>query len=69
MLDRLARDMGWSPSCASPAGCPGPVFRFIGWNGYPGHGDPAHAGSNAHLHLSWAHGPGVPADTVRVLAR
>jgi hypothetical protein len=69
MLDRLARDMGWSPACAFPAGCPGPVFRFIGWNGYPGHGDPAHAGGNAHLHLSWAHGPGVPAATVRVLAR
>jgi hypothetical protein len=38
-------------------------------DGYPGHGDPAHAGGNAHLHLSWAHGPGVPAATVRVLAR
>jgi hypothetical protein len=67
MLDRLARDMGWTPGCAYPAGCPGPVFRFIGWNGYPGHGDPEHAGGNAHLHLSWAHGPGNPAESVRVL--
>ncbi|MTD43856.1 hypothetical protein GKE82_05935 [Conexibacter sp. W3-3-2] len=29
------------------------VFPFVGWNGTPGHGDPAHAGGNAHLHLSW----------------
>ncbi len=30
-----------------------PAIQFIGYNGYPEHGDPAHAGSNAHLHISW----------------
>jgi hypothetical protein len=34
-------------------------FRWVGWNGDPGHGDPAHCacGTNAHLHLSWDHAP------------
>jgi hypothetical protein len=30
-----------------------PAIQFVGYNGYPMHGDPAHAGSNAHLHISW----------------
>jgi hypothetical protein len=30
-----------------------PAIQFIGYNGYPLHGDPSHAGSNAHLHISW----------------
>jgi hypothetical protein len=38
--------------------------------GYPGHGDPAHVGANAHLHLSWQHTPaepGSPAARVQTL--
>jgi len=35
-------------------------MRFIGYNGYPGHGDPAHAGANAHIHFSWVHAPAAP---------
>lgn len=56
---RLAHAVGWKPSCAAsgvaPA-CARPPFRFVGYNGYPGHGDPAHCnpcGGGAHLHLSW----------------
>jgi hypothetical protein len=66
----LARYAGWRPACAS-SGCAGQThtaFRFVGWNGYPGHGDPAHAGNNAHLHLSWDHGSGRPASWVRLIA-
>ncbi len=57
---RLARDLGWDESCAAsgvaPA-CAKPPFRFIGYNGFPSHGDPAHcpriSGCPPHLHLSW----------------
>ena len=54
----LARAAGWHPACASlgvAPGCARAPFRFIGYNGYPGHGDPAHCGcgAGAHLHLSW----------------
>jgi hypothetical protein len=70
MLESLARYAGWRPECAS-TGCAEQThtaFRFVGWNGYPGHGDPAHVGAAAaHLHLSWSHGPGSPAATVNVL--
>lgn len=69
-LEQLARFAGWRPSCAS-SGCASQThtaFRFVGWNGYPGHGDPAHAGLNAHLHLSWDHGPGRPARWVSLVA-
>jgi hypothetical protein len=65
----LARYAGWRPSCAS-SGCASQThtaFRFVGWNGYAGHGDPVHAGSNAHLHLSWNHGPGRPAEWVSLV--
>jgi hypothetical protein len=41
------------------------VFRWVGWNGDPGHGDPAHAGANAHLHLSWHGGPTEPNTPVK----
>jgi hypothetical protein len=57
--ERLARDAGWKPQCARSGvapGCARPPFRFIAYNGYPGHGDPAHCrpcGGGAHLHLSW----------------
>lgn len=64
----LARWAGWRAECAS-SGCAGQThtaFRFVGWNGFPSHGDPAHAGTNAHLHLSWDHGPGRPAAWVRL---
>jgi hypothetical protein len=55
---RLAHAVGWKRSCAAsgvaPA-CARPPFRFVGYDGYSGHGDPAHChcGRNAHLHLSW----------------
>ena len=57
-----AEAFGWSPSCGS-TGCAGLLrapMRFIGYNGYPGHGDPAHAGANAHIHFSWIHAPAAP---------
>jgi hypothetical protein len=72
LVGRLAHDLGWRESCAA-TGCAGQLpspMRFSGWNGYPGHGDPAHAGANAHLHLSWAHTPaepGTPAERVQTL--
>ncbi len=57
--ERAARALGWKPSCAAsgvaPA-CAKPPFRFIGYNGFPGHGDPASCPAPtcaAHLHLSW----------------
>jgi hypothetical protein len=57
--ERLARDAGWDPSCADSGvapGCAQAPFRFIAYNGYRGHGDPAHCQpcpGGAHLHLSW----------------
>jgi hypothetical protein len=69
---QAAHDFGWSSTCGA-SGCAGRLpspFRFIGYNGYPGHGDPAHAGSGAHLHLSWQHTParpGSPAARVQTL--
>jgi hypothetical protein len=55
---RLARAVGWKPSCAASGiapRCARPPFRFVGYDGFPGHGDPSHCrcGGNAHLHLSW----------------
>jgi hypothetical protein len=72
MMMDLARFAGWRPACES-TGCASQthtVFRFVGYNGYPGHGDPEHCGcgSNAHLHLSWNHSEGLPAKSVSVLA-
>ena len=57
-----AEAFGWKPACGA-TGCAGqlpPPMRFIGYNGYPGHGDPAHAGANAHIHFSWLHAPAAP---------
>lgn len=58
-VERLARDLGWDESCAAsglaPA-CAEPPFRFIGYNGFPNHGDPQSCvpcAGGAHLHLSW----------------
>jgi hypothetical protein len=69
MIDRLVRELGWRPVCGR-TGCDGQLpspFRFIGWNGYRLHGDPAHAGGNAHVHFSWQHSGGRPAKTVQTL--
>ena len=56
---RLARDYGWNESCAAN-GCGGRgVFRVVLYNGYPGHGDPAHT-TQPHIHLSWQHAPTAP---------
>jgi hypothetical protein len=50
-------DLGWIPSCGASGTAPVcplvPAIQFVGYNGYSGHGDPAHAGENAHLHVSW----------------
>ena len=57
-----AQGFGWLAACGN-TGCAGhlrPPMRFIGYNGYPGHGDPAHAGANAHIHFSWTHAPAAP---------
>jgi hypothetical protein len=70
---RLARDLGWQQSCAAsgvaPA-CARPPFRFIGYNGYPDHGDPQHCTpciGGPHLHLSWqtSASPGQPQNRPR----
>jgi hypothetical protein len=72
LVAQAAVDLGWRASCGT-SGCAGRLpspFRFIGYNGYPGHGDPAHAGAMAHLHLSWQHtpaAPGSPAARVQTL--
>jgi hypothetical protein len=54
---RAAETLGWREDCGASGSAPVcpllPAIQFIGYNGYPGHGDPAHAGSNAHLHVSW----------------
>jgi hypothetical protein len=60
-----ARFFGWSPGCAAN-GCAGRLsapMRVVLYNGYPGHGDPAHCPPPAchpHLHLSWSHAPTAP---------
>lgn len=52
-----AEALGWRSECGASGTAPVcplvPAIQFIGYNGYPSHGDPAHAGSNAHLHISW----------------
>lgn len=54
---RASRDLGWTPPCGASGTAPVcplvPAIQFVGYNGFPGHGDPAHAGANAHLHVSW----------------
>lgn len=58
-VERLARSLGWKSSCAASGTgpeCARPPFRFVGYNGYPSHGDPAHCvpcGGGPHLHVSW----------------
>jgi hypothetical protein len=52
-----AETLGWRSNCGASGTAPVcplvPAIQFVGYNGYPMHGDPAHAGSNAHLHISW----------------
>jgi hypothetical protein len=70
---RLARAVGWRPSCAAIAvtpECARPPFRFIGYNGYPNHGDPRHCVpcvGGPHIHLSWhtSASPGEPENAAR----
>jgi hypothetical protein len=72
LAGQAVRDLGWRPICGA-SGCAGRLpspFRFIGYNGYPGHGDPTHAGAMAHIHISWQHtpaAPGTPAARVQTL--
>lgn len=72
-VERLARFAGWRPSCAAsgvaPA-CARPPFRFVGYNGFPHHGDPAHCvpcAGGPHIHLSWhtSASPGEPENRAR----
>lgn len=52
-----AEALGWREPCGGSGSAPTcplvPAIQFVGYNGYSGHGDPAHGGSNAHLHVSW----------------
>jgi hypothetical protein len=56
----LARDLGWSPTCARSGTRPScplvPAIQFVGYDGYPGHGSPRTCTGRcpAHLHISWA---------------
>jgi len=54
---RLAHDVGWTEACAVSGVAPTcplePWVRFVGYNGYAGHGDPEHVGGSAHIHVSW----------------
>jgi hypothetical protein len=65
LVDELARWAGWTRACGAVGVAPvcplKPVFRFVGYDGYPNHG------RGNHLHLSWAHGPGRPAQTVTII--
>jgi hypothetical protein len=62
--ERFARDIGWDPGCGSscsPGVIDAPAWvRWIGYNGDPAHGDPAHcSGSCApHLHVSFQNDDG-----------
>jgi hypothetical protein len=55
----LAAAAGWSPRCASDGCVDRGPFRVVLYNGFPGHGDPAHT-RTPHLHLSWQHSPAPP---------
>lgn len=70
---RLALALGWKPSCGASGSrptCADPPFRFVGYNGYPNHGDPAHCvpcSGGPHIHISWqtSASPGMPENTSR----
>ncbi|MBA2523570.1 MAG: lytic murein transglycosylase [Solirubrobacterales bacterium] len=62
---RLAHDLGWKAACGASGVRPAcdlvPAIRFVGYEGYPGHGSPrtcAPLGCGAHIHVSWEGGPG-----------
>lgn len=52
-----AETLGWRESCGASGTAPVcplvPAIQFVGYNGFPAHGDPAHAGGSPHLHVSW----------------
>ncbi len=54
---RAAEDLGWIESCGDVGVAPAcplvPAIRFVGYNGYPEHGDPWHGAEYPHLHVSW----------------
>lgn len=54
---QAAETLGWISSCGGSGSAPVcplvPAIQWVGYNGYENHGDPAHVGSNAHLHVSW----------------
>ena len=70
---RLAEALGWKASCAAVGvapTCARPPFRFIGYDGFPNHGDPLHCSPCAggpHIHLSWqtSASPGEPENRAR----
>jgi hypothetical protein len=70
---RLAAALGWERSCALSGlrpECADPPFRFIGYNGFPNHGDPLNCipcAGGPHLHLSWqtSASPGQPDNRAR----
>lgn len=70
---RLALAIGWKPSCALSGAapvCAKPPFRWIGYNGYPSHGDPIHCvpcSGGPHIHISWhtSASPGEPENAAR----
>jgi hypothetical protein len=53
---RAAEDLGWTEGCAASGVKPVcglvPAIHFVGYNGYPLHGDPQHS-SLPHIHVSW----------------
>jgi hypothetical protein len=59
---RLARDLGWTASCASSGARPAcplkPAIQWIGYDGYPSHGSPRTCNGRcpAHIHVSWVSG-------------
>ncbi len=58
-VERLAVALGWKRACAASGmapECADPPFRFLAYNGFPSHGDPANCvpcGGGPHLHVSW----------------
>ena len=54
---RLAKDLGWTPECGSSGVKPAcklvPAIYNVLYNGIPNHGDPAHGGASAHIHVQF----------------
>lgn len=53
---RAAEELGWREGCGASGTAPVcplvPAIQFVGYNGYPLHGDPQHS-TLPHLHVSW----------------